>query len=66
MMSGPTAKAEALRAVLHHELEKLIRECPEFGSLVLRAEVHGGVVGRVSLGIETTRKFATRPEVGVR
>ena len=61
-MGGPTAKAEALRTVLHQELEKLIRECPEFGSLVLRAEVHDGAIGRVSLGIETTRKLAARPE----
>lgn len=60
-MSAHTANADALEAVLIPELRKLCANAPEFGELILRASIHSGDVGRVSLGIETARKIAARP-----
>ncbi|GAB6276037.1 MAG: hypothetical protein SAMD01599839_05770 [Rectinema sp.] len=59
-MSALTANADALMAVLQPELERLCKNAPQFGVLTLRADIHDGDVGRVSLGIETARKIAPR------
>jgi len=63
-MSAPTANVDALRAVLRDEIEKLVKVSPDFGALTLRAEIHDGAIGRVSLGVETARKIAPRPNRG--
>lgn len=60
-MSAPTVNPDALETVLLPELKKLCRNAPEFGELILRASVHDGDIGRVTLGIETARKIAGRP-----
>lgn len=57
-MSAPIVNEDALFAVLKPELEKLCKNSPRFGALTLRAEIHYGAVGNVSLGIETTCKIA--------
>jgi hypothetical protein len=59
-MSAPTVNADALIAVLKPELEKLCRNAPLFGDLVLRASMHDGEIGRIVLGIETARKIPPR------
>jgi hypothetical protein len=59
-MNAHTVNPDALFAILKPELERLCRNAPLFGELTLRARVHDGDVGSVSLGIETTRKIATR------
>ena len=59
-MSAPTVNADALFAVLKPELDKLCRNAPLFGDLVLRASMHDGEVGRIVLGIETARKIPAR------
>ena len=59
-MSAQTVNPDALFAVLKPELEKLCRNAPLFGELTLRASVHDGDVGRVTLGIETARKITPR------
>jgi len=59
-MSAPTVNTDALIAVLKPELEKLCRNSPQFGVLVLRADIHDGDVGRISLGIEVARKITPR------
>lgn len=57
-MSASTVNADALFAVLKPELEKLCRNAPQYGDLVLRASMHDGDIGRITLGIETARKIA--------
>jgi hypothetical protein len=59
-MSAQTVNPDALMAVLKPELEKLCRNAPLFGDLVLRASLHEGDIGRIVLGIETARKIAPR------
>lgn len=59
-MSAPTVNADALVAVLKPELEKLCRNAPLFGDLILRASLHDGEIGRIVLGIETARKIPAR------
>ena len=59
-MNAQTVNPDALIAVLKPELEKLCRNSPQFGVLILRADIHDGDVGRVTLGIETARKIAPR------
>lgn len=59
-MSALTVNADALMIVLKPELEKLCRNAPLFGDLVLRASLHDGDIGRIVLGIETARKIAPR------
>lgn len=61
-MSAQTVDADALEAALLPELRKLCRNAPEYGELVLRASLHDGDVGRVTLGIETARKIAGRSD----
>jgi len=57
-MSALTANADALMAVLKPELERLCRNAPQFGEITLKASIHDGDIGRMSLGIETARKVA--------
>jgi len=59
-MSALTANADALMAVLKPELERLCRNAPPFGEITLKASIHDGDVGRVSLGIEEARSIAPR------
>lgn len=56
----PTVSTDALIITLLPELEKLCRNAPLFGSISFRAEIHDGDVGRISIGIETSRKIAPR------
>jgi hypothetical protein len=59
-MSAQTENSDALEAVLVPELKKLCRNAPEYGEIILRASLHDGDVGKVSLGIETARKITSR------
>jgi hypothetical protein len=59
-MSAPTVNTDALFAALQPELEKLCRNSPQFGVLTLRADIHDGDIGRVSIGIETSKKIPPR------
>ncbi len=59
-MSAHTVNADALFAVLKPELEKLCRDAPQYGDLILRASIHDGDVGRITLGIETALKITPR------
>jgi len=56
--------AEVLLAVLTPELERLCRNAPLYGELILRATIADGEIGRVVLGIETSRKLLPREERG--
>jgi hypothetical protein len=56
-MSAQTVNADALMAVLKPELERLCRNAPQFGEITLKASIHDGDCGRISLGIETARKI---------
>ena len=59
-MGAPTVNTDALIAVLRPELEKLCKNSPQFGVLILRADIHDGDVGRITLGIETARRISPR------
>lgn len=59
-MSAQTVNPDALLAVLYPELEKLCKNAPLHGEIILRASIHDGDIGRVTLGIETSRKIAPR------
>lgn len=59
-MSALTVNPDALLAVLQPELARLCRNSPQFGRIVLTADIHDGDVGRISLGIEATRRIASR------
>jgi len=67
-MSARTVNADALFAVLKPELEKLCHDAPPFGDLILRASLHDGDIGRITLGIESARKIMPRSarEGGIR
>ena len=61
-MSALTNNLDALTTVLIPELEKLCRSAPQYGSISLRADLHDFGVGRVVLGIETSRKILPRTQ----
>ncbi|OQB98781.1 MAG: hypothetical protein BWX81_00209 [Spirochaetes bacterium ADurb.Bin110] len=58
-MSAQTVNSDALISVLLPELRKLCSNAPQFGEISLSATIHDGDVGRISIGIQTTRKIAT-------
>lgn len=60
-MSAQTVNPDALMAVLHPELIKLCKNAPQFGRIVLTADIHDWDIGRISLGIEAARRIAPRP-----
>lgn len=59
-MGAPTSNVDALMEVLKPELEKLCRNCPPFGRLTMAVDIHDSQAGRITLGIETARKIASR------
>jgi hypothetical protein len=59
-MSAQTVNTDALVAVLLPELRKLCANAPLFGEITLRASIHDNDIGRISLGIETSRRIASR------
>ena len=61
-MGALTVNADALIAALLPELERLCKNAPQYGVLSLRADIHDGGIGRISLGIETARKIIPRAE----
>jgi len=63
-MAGPSINVEGLRAILHAEIEKLIRSCPSHGELSLSATIHDYDIGKIVLGIATARKISVRPTGG--
>ena len=63
-MSAQTDRTDALMAVLVPEVRKLAENAPAFGELVLRANVHDYDIGRISLGIETSRRIGNRSNRG--
>ena len=63
-MSAQTDRTDALMAVLIPEVRRLAENVPAFGELVLRANIHDYDVGRISLGIETSRRIAPRSNRG--
>lgn len=64
MMSAQTDRTDALMSVLIPEVRKLAENVPAFGELILRASVHDYDVGRISLGIETSRRIGSRSNRG--
>jgi hypothetical protein len=63
-MSAQTDRTDALMALLIPEVRKLAENAPAFGELVLRANIHDYDVGRISLGIETSRRIGSRSNRG--
>lgn len=63
-MSALTVDTDALISVLLPELKKLCLNAPQFGEITLRATIHDGAIGRVSFGIETTRKIVSQKARG--
>jgi hypothetical protein len=63
-MSLPAQNADSLIAVLEPELRRLCENSPRYGELILRATIADGDIGRVVLGIETSRKLLPREERG--
>lgn len=63
-MSAQTDRTDALMSVLIPEVRKLAENAPAFGELVLRANIHDFDVGRISLGIETSRRIGNRSTRG--
>jgi hypothetical protein len=61
-MNAQTNNMDALVTVLLPELERLCRNAPQYGSISLRADLHDFGVGRVVLGIETSRKILPRAQ----
>jgi len=61
-MSAPTTKVDALFAVLKPELERLCQNAPQYGEISLNAAIHDGAVGRVSLGIEVSKRILPHSE----
>jgi hypothetical protein len=61
-MSALTNTTDALVQVLLPELERLCRNAPQFGSINLRADLHDFGIGRVVLGIETSRRILPRAQ----
>jgi hypothetical protein len=56
-MNTPRANPKALMEVLTPELMKLCKGAPAFGELTLRVILADGMVGRVCLGVEISRKI---------
>jgi hypothetical protein len=65
-MPAPTATpdADTLFRLLEPELKKLCRNAAPFCELTLKATLHDGDVGRIALGIETSRKVTPRADRG--
>jgi len=63
-MSAQAVQTDALMAVMIPEVRKLAENAPQFGELILRASIHDGDIGRVSLGIETSRRVCSRSNRG--
>jgi len=63
-MSRSTDFADRLFKELAPELKRLCANCPEFGELTLRVAIHDSGAGRISLGIETAKRIAARPNRG--
>lgn len=61
-MSAQTYNPDALLSILVPELERLCKNAPQYGVLSLRVDLHDFGIGRISLGIETSRKIAPRAE----
>lgn len=61
-MSALTNTTDALVKVLLPELERLCRNAPQYGQISLRADLHDFGVGRVILGIETSRRILPRAQ----
>jgi len=59
-MSAPTNNLDVLVTVLHPELERLCRNAPQYGTITLKADLHDFGIGRIIIGIETSRKIAPR------
>lgn len=59
-MSALTNTTDALINALIPELERLCRNAPQYGSISIRADLHDFGVGRVVLGIETSRRILPR------
>lgn len=61
-MSVQAVKADALIAILKPELDRLCLNAPLYGDLILRASLHDGDIGRIILGIESSRKILPRAQ----
>jgi len=61
-MNTPRADTKALMDVLTPELLKLCKGAPAFGELSLRVILADGMVGRVCLGVEISRKLEPRKQ----
>lgn len=65
-MNAAAVDTDALLAILTPELRKLLASAPRFGSISLKADLHDGDIGRISLAVEASRRIAPRAERGGR